>query len=502
MRIVVASSEAVPYSKTGGLADVASALPKALAQCGHEVTLIVPHYPQLTAKMSDVPPLQETSISLRVAVGQKMVDARILKGTIPGSNATVYLIDQPIYFDRRGAYGENDQDYRDNCERFVFFSRAVLEVARHLNLKPDIIHANDWQTGLIPAVVEAETRHQTGMEHTATVFTIHNMAFQGRFWHWDMHLTGLDWKYFNWRQMEYFGHLNLLKTGIAFADMLTTVSPTYSREIQTPDYGCGLHGILSSRSADLVGILNGVDTEIWHPTIDPYIAMNYSAETVEAGKAACKAALQKRLGLPLRPNVPLFGSVSRMTGQKGYSLIGQCSNMLLDQDLQLVFLGSGDPHYEGMLKQLAADHPDKVSTTIGYSEELSHQIEAGCDVFLMPSEFEPCGLNQMYSLIYGTVPIVRAVGGLADSVIDASEHNLAAGAANGFSFYEFRGEALFWNICRARTMFADKVAWRKLQQTGMRRDWSWKHSAAEYLRVYERAIDKRRLESECSGEER
>ncbi len=502
MRIVVASSEAVPYSKTGGLADVASALPKALAQAGHEVTLIVPHYPQLYARLPFAPPIESVPLVLRVAVGHKIVDARVLMGRLPGSNVTVYLIDQPIYFDRKGVYVENDQDYRDNCERFVFFSRAVIEVVRHLNLKPDVIHANDWQTGLIPVLVEVEMRHQPGLEQTATVFTIHNMAFQGRFWHWDMHLTGLDWKYFNWRQMEFFGHLNLLKTGIAFADMLTTVSPTYAREIQTPEYGCGLHGILGSRAGDLVGILNGVDTEIWHPTTDPHIAKKYSMDTVEIGKAACKAALQQQLGLPPRPNVPLFGSVSRMTGQKGFSLIAQCANVLLDQDVQLVFLGNGDPSYEGLLRQLAVEHPDKVSTTIGYSEELSHQIEAGCDVFLMPSEFEPCGLNQMYSLIYGTIPIVRSVGGLADSVVDATEQNLAAGAANGFSFHEFRGETLFWNICRARTMYADKPTWRKLQQTGMRRDWSWKHSATEYVRVYERAITKRRREPECAGDER
>ena len=502
MRIVVVSSEAVPFSKTGGLGDVAAALPKGLSQAGHEVTLILPHYPQLFAKQPDAPPVTSTPLSLRVAVGHKIVDARVLKSQLPGSSVTVYLIDQPIYFDRKGAYVENDQDYRDNCERFIFFSRAAIEAVKQLHLKPDVIHANDWQTGLVPALVAAELRRQPGLDRTATVFTVHNMAFQGRFWHWDMHLTGLDWKYFNWKQMEFFGHLNLLKTGVSFADMVTTVSPTYAREIQTSEYGCGLHGALSSRSNDLVGILNGVDTEIWNPATDPYLAQQYTADSVETGKAACKAALQKRLGLPVLSDVPLFGSVSRMTGQKGFSLIGQCADVLLDQNIQLVFLGSGDPHYEGMLKQLAVTHPDKVSTTIGYNEELSHQVEAGCDVFLMPSEFEPCGLNQMYSLIYGTVPIVRAVGGLADSVVDANDHNLAAGAANGFSFHEFRGEVLFWNICRARNLYADKPTWRKLQQTGMRRDWSWKHSAVEYLRVYERALSKRRLSSECAGDER
>jgi len=502
MRIVVASSEAIPFSKTGGLADVASALPKALSQAGHEVAIFVPHYPQIHAKHGGLPTVEPTGVTLRVPVGQKIVEATILRSQLPGTQVTVYLIDQPGYFDRPGLYVENDQDYRDNCERFVFFSRAVVDGIERLHLRPQVIHANDWQTGLIPALVSIEMRKVAGYEHQASVFTIHNMAFQGRFWHWDMNLTRLDWKYFNWRQMEFFGHLNLLKTGISFADMITTVSPTYSREIQTPEHSFGLHGALSSRRDHLVGILNGVDTEIWNPATDPYIARNYNFESVEEGKAACKAALQKRLGLPVRPDVPLFGSVSRMTGQKGFSLIGQCADVLMDQNVQLVFLGSGDPRYEHLMSQLSLDHPDKVATKIGYDEELAHQIEAGCDVFLMPSEFEPCGLNQMYSLIYGTVPIVRAVGGLADSVTDASDVNRANGSANGFSFTEFRGEALFWNICRARAMFSDKAAWRKLQQTGMQRDWSWKHSADEYVKIYDRAIAGLHWETECEGDVR
>jgi starch synthase len=502
MRIVVASSEAVPFSKTGGLADVASALPKALSLAGHEVSIFVPHYPQVYAKSSDVPPVEDAGVSLRVPVGQKIVAARVLKSHLPGTKVAVYLIDQPGYFDRPGLYVENDNDYRDNCERFVFFSRAVVDAVERLNLSPHVIHANDWQTGLIPALVSVEMRQVTGYEQLASVFTIHNMAFQGRFWHWDMNLTRLDWKYFNWRQMEFFGHLNLLKTGIAFADKITTVSPTYAREIQTPEHGFGLNGSLASRREDLVGILNGVDTEIWNPATDPHIARKYTVESVEAGKAECKAALQQRLGLPIRPDVPMFGSVSRMTSHKGFELIVQCAGMLLDQNIQLVFLGNGDPRYESLLSKLAADHPDKVSTTIGYNEPLSHQVEAGCDVFLMPSEFEPCGLTQMYSLIYGTVPIVRAVGGLADSVVDATDENLASGAANGFSFTDFRSEALFWNISRARTLFADKPAWRKLQRNGMQRDWSWTRSAREYIRVYERAIAGRRLPSECAGDEK
>lgn len=501
MRIVFASSEAVPFSKTGGLADVATALPKALAQLGHDVSLITPYYPQVIQRNgNEIPPIEPTPHHLHITVGPKRVEGRVLKSQLPCSNINVYLIEQRDYFDRSGLYVENDQDYRDNSERFVFFSRAVMEASRLLHLKPDIVHANDWQTGLVPALVGIEYRGAHGFEHTASIFTIHNMAFQGQFWHWDMLLTGIDWKYFNWRQMECYGQLNLLKTGIAFADLVTTVSPTYAREIQTPEFGCGLNGALSSRRDDLFGILNGVDTEVWNPESDPYIVQNYSKTFSNDGKAACKAAIQQRLGLPLKPDVLLVGSISRMTHQKGFQLLEQCAPMLLDQDMQFIFLGSGEQRFEDLLLEMSRSHPEKVSTTIGYDEELSHQIEAGADVFLMPSEFEPCGLNQMYSLIYGTVPIVRAVGGLADSVIDASDENLASGKANGFSFREFRSDVLFWNLCRARTMFADKAKWRRLQQTGMSEDWSWKHSADEYVRVYERAIARRHAPAECEGD--
>lgn len=502
MRIVLASSEAVPFSKTGGLADVATALPKALAQIGHDVSLITPYYPQMMKRNGVQPPsVESTGMTIRIPIGHRFADGKILKSTLPGSRINVYLIEQPTYFDRPGLYVEHDQDYRDNSERFVFFSRAVLEATKALGLRPDIVHANDWQTGLVPALLRIEYRGTHGFEHAASVFTIHNMSFQGQFWHWDMLLTGLDWKYFNWRQMECYGHLNLLKTGISFADLVTTVSPTYSREIQTPEFGCGLNAALSARHDDLIGILNGVDTEVWNPATDTHIPHHYSANSLD-GKAACKAALQKKCGLPVRPDVMLIGSISRMTHQKGFQLVEQCSEMLLDQDIQLVFLGSGEPRFEQLLLNMAQSHPEKVKTTIGYDEELSHEIEAGADAFLMPSEFEPCGLNQMYSLIYGTVPIVRAVGGLADSVVDASDENMANGSANGFSFREFRSDVLFWNICRARAMFAHKPKWNQLQQAGMKQDWSWKHSANEYIQVYQRAIARRQTPTECEGDER
>lgn len=492
MQIIFSSSEAAPFSKTGGLADVASSLPKALSQAGHQVALITPFYPQERQKWPEsVPALEVAGPPISIGIGTKTVSARVLQTTIPNSKVMVYLVDQPEYFDRPGIYQDGDRDYRDNCERFVFLSRATIEIARRYGWQPDIVHANDWQTALVPVLLKIEGAHDPTFQRTASVFTIHNLAFQGQFWHWDMHLTGLDWKYFNWRQMEFFGNLNLLKSAVVFADMITTVSPTYAREIQTPEFGCGLNGVLSSRRDDLVGILNGVDTEVWHPSIDEHIAAKYKASTVGEGKPLCKAALQQRMGLPVRADVPLFGMVSRMTGQKGCDIISECAPEFLKLDIQAVFLGSGDPGYEQFLQRLARDNPQKVAVQIGYNEPLSHQIEAGADIFLMPSQYEPCGLNQMYSLLYGTVPIVRAVGGLADSVVDSWEQTIANGTANGFSFHDYRGEVLLRQICRAVGLFQDKATWKQIMQTGMQRDWSWRRSAKEYEQVYLRAQARR-----------
>jgi len=497
MRIVIASSEAVPFSKTGGLGDVAAALPKALAKAGHDVWLVIPNYTQVQNRLPPgaLPPIESTGRSMEILLRSKRVRGGILRSHVPGTRLTVLLIDQPEYFDRAGLYQEGGVDYRDNCERFVFFSRSVLEACRVLDLRPDVVHANDWQTGLVPALLSVEYGHKAGFERTASVFTIHNMAFQGKFWHWDMLLTGLDWKYFNWRQMEFFDHLNLLKTGIVFADMVTTVSPTYAREIQTPEFGCGLEGVLCNRRNDLVGILNGIDDEVWNPEIDPHLPQNYNIETLAAGKAACKAELQKQLKLPVRGDVPLLGMISRMTDQKGFGLLVDCVPELLRGDVQFCFLGTGDARYEQWAGQLAGAHPEKVSATIGFNDELAHRIEAGSDMFLMPSQFEPCGLNQMYSLAYGTIPIVRAVGGLADTVVDADAQNLANGTATGFRFDAGDSAALAATIRRALDLFRDREAWTRLVRTGMRQDWTWKRSAAEYVAAYQQAQSRRRVEA-------
>jgi len=486
MNIVIATSEAVPFAKTGGLADVSTALAKALRELGHEVSLFLPYYQSIQAARVDRP-VQATGVDISLPIGGKQRSGRVLKTTLPDSDLPVYLIDQPHFYDRRQLYREDNVDYQDNCERFVFFSRAVLEASRALDLQPDIIHCNDWQTSLIPALLKLEPEWRPYFEKTATVLTIHNLAFQGQFWHWDMTLTGLDWKHFNWREMEFYGHLNLLKTGIVFSDFITTVSPTYAREIQQEENGAGLDSVLRFRSDRLVGILNGVDMSEWNPKSDPHIAEQYEVANYTEGKAACKADLQKQMSLPVRKEVPLFGMVSRMADQKGFDIIAGCIDELLRENLQLVFLGTGEETYEKYLTDLAAQNPEKVAVMVGFDEALAHKIEAGSDMYLMPSRFEPCGLNQMYSLVYGSVPIVRAVGGLADSVIDATPEHVRSGLANGFSFEEYQSEALLLTVQRALKALGDPPLWKRLVTTGMSADWSWQRSGKRYVEVYQQA---------------
>lgn len=507
LRIVLAASEAVPFSKTGGLADVAGALAKALDQLGHDVTLIIPDYFLIRNSIRNLPEVVETGLRFSVSMSGRPVTGSVSWTQLPGTSARVLLVRQPEYFDRRQIYQEHGHGYVDNCERFCFFSRAVLEICRQMVLRPDILHCNDWQTGIIPALLHSQYSALPGFETTASVMTIHNMAYQGRFWHFDMPLTGMDWKYFNHHQMEAWGDLNLLKTGIAFADQITTVSPTYAQEICSSDYGYGLEGLLRYRRNDLVGILNGIDDEVWNPETDRLLPSRYNAETVKSGKAACRKHLQQRLQLPLRDDVPVFGMVSRMADQKGFDLVMGSIERLLGHDLQMVFLGTGDPRYEAQLRSLAARYPDKVAAEIGFDESLAHQIEAGADAFLMPSLFEPCGLNQMYSLRYGTVPIVRNTGGLADSVVnfhpehDTAKSSLASlDVATGFKFTDYTQEAFAATVERALAAWHQPDVWSKLIRNGMAGDWSWKHSAAQYVATYHRALGRiagRALERRC-----
>ena len=484
MNVAVIASEAVPFAKTGGLADVAGALPPALERQGHRAALFLPCY-QRVWKAS--PPLAATGLTLRVPIGAKVVEGHVYKTTLPGSDVAVYLIDQPAYFDRAGLYQVEGTDYPDNAERFIFFERAVLETIRLLDLRFDVLHCNDWQTGLIPVYLRELYQGVPGLAGAATLLTIHNLAYQGAFWHWDMPLTGLDWRLFNWRQLEFHGRINFLKAGLVFADLLSTVSPTYAEEIQGPALGCGLDGLLRDRRGDLSGIVNGIDMSVWNPSVEPMLALRYDAATVTAGKAACKAQLQRRACLPERPDVPLFAQIGRLDPQKGWDLLAEVADDLLRGDVQMVVLGEGQPRYHELLDRLAAKHVGKLRAFLEFSSPLAHQIEAGADIFLMPSLYEPCGLNQLYSLAHGTVPLVRATGGLADTVVDVAPESLAAGTATGFAFPEPTPRSLQSAIDRALALWPDRDAWGRLVQAGMRSDWSWDRSAAAYCSLYEEA---------------
>lgn len=492
MRIVQISSEAVPFAKTGGLADVAGALSKALAELGHEVTLILPLYSRFVAKSGvELQPIGEP---FEIPLGDRHAMVHLKRAQLPGSNASAVFVEQPEFFDRDGLYQSavTKADYADNAARFMSFSRASLEAVARLQLKPDVIHAHDWQTGLVMALLDAQFRDWVpDLRRTAAIFTLHNLTFQGTYPADTMPLTGLGWEYYNWKQMESWGQVNLLKTGIVFADQLSAVSPTYSREIQTPEFGHGLDGVLRDRSADLTGILNGIDPHEWSPAEDTLIPARYDVDSLDAGKPTCKRTLQELLKLPVRADVPLLSMVSRMTWQKGFDLIGICANRLLERDVQVVFLGNGQPEYEDLCRHLASAHPDKVRTVIGYDEALSHLMEAGADMFLMPSKFEPCGLNQMYSMAYGTPPIVRATGGLADSVVGATPETMIDGTATGFAFRDHDPDQLWQQLDWALKLFADKPVWRRLQRAGMSRDWSWNRSAREYVALYEKALARR-----------
>lgn len=487
MKILIATSEAVPFAKTGGLADVCGALPVQLEKLGHEPVLFLPAYRQA---WSCGIPVEPTGVEFVIPIGSKSVRGSFLKSQLPNSSVPVYLVQQDEYFDRPGLYQEGERDYKDNCERFVFFNRAVMEAIRLLDLDVDVLHANDWQTGLLAAYLKTEYRGVPGYENIGTLFTIHNMAYQGVFWHWDMLLTGLDWKYFNWQQMEFFGNLNLLKTGLTFADRLNTVSSRYAEEIQSAPLGCGLEGVLEHRRDVLSGIVNGADYREWDPATDHSLPANFKPDDFQSGKAICKAALQTELKLPVDPKIPLVAFIGRLVEQKGIDLLAAAvRDWVRSHDVQWVILGTGDAAYQDQFAMLAERFPQKVATRLEFSNALAHRIEAGADMFVMPSRYEPCGLNQLYSLKYGAVPIVRATGGLVDTITNLDEHTLADGTANGFSFGEYSALALTDSLSRATSAYDQPEVWKRLVQNGMRQDWSWTASAKRYVELYRATIN-------------
>jgi starch synthase len=484
----MATSEAVPFAKTGGLADVCGALPIELNRLGHQVAVIMPAYRQTRYCGQPIEPL---GVDFIVPIGSKMVTGHLLRSTMPGGKVPVYLVQQDQYYDRDELYNVDGKDYADNCERFVFFCRAVLEAIRLLDLQVDVLHCNDWQTGLIPAYLKIEYQSAPRYSRIASLLTVHNMSYQGQFWHWDMLLTGIDWKYFNWHQMEFHGNLNLLKTAMVFADSINTVSPRYAQEIQSSPLGCGLDGVLQYRHNVLSGILNGIDPQEWNPETDPHLPAHYNANTVIQGKPICKEALQKELGLPQDASAPLVGIVGRLIDQKGFDLVADVMQRWVQMsDVQWAILGTGQPKYHKILETLAARFPQKVAVRLQFSNPLAHRIEAGADIFLMPSRFEPCGLNQLYSLRYGTVPLVRATGGLADTIVGFDAH-APNPAANGFVFQEYSSLALSETLRQACDAYRNSEIWQRLISIGMDQDWSWARSARQYVELYQKTVERR-----------
>ena len=472
-KILFASSETHPLIKTGGLADVAGSLPIALNRLGQDVRIIMPNY-------QSIKNCEPGRYLCTVRVNNS--DVNLLETQLPDSDVIVWLVDYPPFFNYPGnPYNdENGNPWPDIGDRFALFCRIIVEVAMnraYLNWKPDVVHCNDWQTGLVPALLSLEEYKPS------TVFTIHNMAYQGVFPRTAYTLLNLPGQLWHPDGLEYHDMLSFIKGGLSFSDWITTVSPTYAQEIQTPEFGYGLEGLLAHRQHTLSGILNGIDTEIWNPETDQHIAERYNSKALNK-KVQNKTALQERLGLPIDPTIPLFGLIGRLVDQKGIDLVLSCLKEMTGMSLQFALLGSGDKSIQVRLQDFARLYPDKISVTIGYDEILAHSIEAGSDLFLMPSRFEPCGLNQMYSQRYGTLPIVRKTGGLADTVVDALPETIKNGTASGFVFNDAAPGALLETIKRSLVLYANQTLWKGLQRNAMNKDFSWENSANQYLALY------------------
>ncbi len=484
LNVLLLSSEVEPFAKTGGLADVSSALPKSIKSLDHEVRIMMPRYGSINerkCKLHEMIRLRDIPIPL----GKKQILASVRSSFLANSHSKVqvYFLDNLALFGRSGLYIHPDtkKDYEDNDARFIFFARGVLEVLKRLGWQPDIIHCNDWQTGLVPAYLKTIYREDAFYKDTRTVFTIHNMAYQGVFPRSSFAKTGLPESVMGEHGIESNGKMNLLKAGLVYADAITTVSEGYAREIQgSEEYGCGLQDIVKGRHNDLTGILNGIDYAEWNPATDAAIPHRYDFKTLDL-KLENKKALLQKIGLPFDESIPLIGMVSRLAEQKGFDIIMEVFDALMQVPLQIVLLGVGEKRYHDFFMKAQKKYPEKVAAYLTFDGDLAHFIEAGSDMFLMASRYEPCGLNQMYSLKYGTVPIVRATGGLDDTVEDFDP---ATGNGTGFKFSAYRGDELLKTVKRALQTFADHAAWRKIIRNGMAKDFSWEASAKKYLQLY------------------
>ncbi len=480
MNIVFAASECTPWAKTGGLADVVSGLPKALTKLGHNITIFIPYYRQV-AKIVPNPKVVLPSVTIPFSYYNRF--ARILDGG-RAQGPQMYFVDCPELFDRENFYATPSGDYPDNDERFGAFCRAVIESTKILGI-PDVFHVHDWQAAMVPVFLRSLYYFDPAFRHVPSVLTIHNAGYQGWFPPRTMEKLLLPWDMFTYDKLEQYDKVNFLKGGIVYSDAITTVSKRYAEEIQTAEYGNGLEGILKQRSSELYGILNGVDYSEWDPAIDPYIAAHYTANKLE-GKKECRRDLLHAFDLSgISDETAVIGIVSRFATQKGFDFIVEIMDRLVQHDVVLVILGNGEEYYERMMVEMAARYPSKVKVQVKFDNVMAHKIEAGSDIFLMPSRYEPGGLNQIYSLKYGTVPIVRATGGLDDTIDEKTS------GGNGFKFSGYDENALMDAIERALKMFKDKKKWAEIMKRGMTQDFSWEKPAQEYVRIYERVIQNR-----------
>ncbi|MFO7604515.1 MAG: glycogen synthase GlgA [Gammaproteobacteria bacterium] len=480
-KVLFVSSEAFPLAKTGGLGDVAGSLPVALSRHAQDMRLLLPAYPEVFAKLG--------RYKVRASTTYYDLPVQILEARLPGSQLRTWLVDCPPLFDRPGGLYSNalGQPWPDNALRFAVLCRAAVDIALdrlELQWRPEIVHCNDWQTGLVPALLSLEP------SRPRSIFTIHNLAYQGLFpWQTfvDLHLPTELWQM---QGLEFYGQLSFIKGGLVYADKVTAVSPNYAAEILSAEYGYGLDGLLRHRGADLSGILNGIDDKYWNPGTDKHLVQPYNRRSL-AKKQLNKTALQAELSLPIDAGIPLLGMVSRLVEQKGLDIILQGLSALLALPLQMVILGTGEAHYEAALVRLAKQHPTRLKVVIGYNETLAHRIEAGSDIYLMPSTFEPCGLNQLYSLRYGTLPVVTPVGGLADTVVDSTPENIQNATANGFVLADKTAAALLAAVRHALSLYGQAETWRQLQLTAMSADNSWQASAGQYIALYEALLVQR-----------
>jgi starch synthase len=475
MRILMAASEVEPYSKTGGLADVLGALPPELARAGHEVAVVTPLY--RSVQLTDPTLLLD---DLDITLGPDTHTARVLTATARGVKH--YFIDYPPFFDRDEIYGTPLGDYPDNAQRFLLFSKAVIEVARR-DFHPDVLHCHDWQTGMVAALLKTAYAGDTAIGAVPVVFTIHNLGYQGNFDPSLIGPLGLPPELFTFDRLEFHGKLSFLKGGLVYADALTTVSEAYAREIQTKEYGFGMDGLLSWRASVLSGVLNGVNYREWDPRVDRFIAAGYSAENL-AGKQICKRDLLETFGITADPRRPLIGMVSRIAAQKGADLVSAAMQDLMAMDVSMALVGAGDALFVDLYQSLEQRYPGRFVLKVVYDPELAHKVEAGADLFLMPSRYEPCGLNQMYSLRYGTIPVVRATGGLDDTI---EPFDPVTGKGNGFKFRDYSAPALLAAVGDALNIYANRPLWEKLMRNGMQQDFGWHRAVPKYERIYRRA---------------